>query len=89
MQHRQIETTTVPSDQRRCIFFDAFVETPDDIRLADTHEAFANECLELLADEKLRNNIADAAWNMVSTRFSWDSVSRCFEQILEAGPSIR
>ena len=65
------------------------INPPDDIRLADTHEAFANECLELLADEKLRNNIADAAWNMVSTRFSWDSVSRCFEQILEAGPSIR
>ena len=27
--------------------------------------------------------------HMVSTRFSWDSVSRCFEQILENGPSIR
>jgi glycosyltransferase involved in cell wall biosynthesis len=65
------------------------INPPDDIRIADTPEAFASECLELLADDKLRNNIADAAWNMVSTRFSWDSVSRCFEQILEAGPSIR
>ena len=65
------------------------INPPDDIRLADTPEAFASECLQLLADEKLRNNIADAAWSMVSTRFSWDSVSRCFERILEAGPSIR
>ncbi len=65
------------------------INPPDDIRIADAPEAFADECLELLADEKLRNNIADAAWNMVSTRFSWDSVSRCFEQILEGAPSIR
>jgi glycosyltransferase involved in cell wall biosynthesis len=60
-----------------------------DIRIADTPEAFANECLELLADDKTRQGIADAAWHLVSTRFSWDSVSRCFEQILEAGPSLR
>ncbi len=65
------------------------INPPDDIRLADTPAAFANECLELLADDRLRDKIADAAWNMVSTRFSWDSVSRCFEQILEAGPSLR
>ena len=65
------------------------INPPDDIRIADTPQAFANECLGLLEDDKLRDNIADAAWNMVSTRFSWDSVSRCFERILEAGPSIR
>ncbi len=65
------------------------INPPADIRIADTPEAFASECLELLADDKLRENIADAAWNMVSTRFSWGSVSRCFERILDAGPSIR
>ncbi|MEO8128684.1 MAG: glycosyltransferase family 4 protein [Bryobacteraceae bacterium] len=62
---------------------------PDDIRLADNPQEFAAECLELLADDKLRTGIAHAAWDMVSTRFSWDSVSRCFERILEDGPSIR
>jgi len=65
------------------------INPPDDARLADSPEAFAGQCLELLADDRLRKNIADAAWNMVSTRFSWDSVSRCFERILDAGPSVR
>jgi glycosyltransferase involved in cell wall biosynthesis len=65
------------------------INPPGDIRIADTPEAFAAECLELLSDDKTRRNIADAGWNLVSTRFSWDSVSRCFEKILEAGPSIR
>ncbi len=65
------------------------IHPPEDIRLADTPDAFAHECLELLTGDKIRNDIAQAAWHMVSTRFSWDSVSRRFEQILEAGPSLR
>ncbi len=65
------------------------INPPDDIRLADTPEAFAAQCLELLTDNATRHRIADAAWNMVAAHFSWDSVSRCFENILEAAPSLR
>lgn len=65
------------------------INPPHDIRIGDTPEAFANQCLDLLADDPTRQKIADAAWDMVSTRFSWDSVSHCFEQILASGPSLR
>ena len=37
------------------------INPPDYIRLADTPEAFAAECLELLSNEKTRRNIANAA----------------------------
>ena len=62
-----------------------------DIRIADTPEAFAGACAQLLSDDRQRNEIAKAAWDMVSSRFSWEQVSREFEEILlrAPGPALR
>jgi polysaccharide biosynthesis protein PslH len=56
------------------------VRSPRDIRLADTPQAFADACLDLLDDAVERQRMVDAAWELVSTRFSWEQVVRCFEQ---------
>jgi glycosyltransferase involved in cell wall biosynthesis len=62
---------------------------PENIRIADTPETFAGACLDLLGDAAERQRMADAALAMVSARFSWEAVSRCFEKILVAGPRLR
>ena len=62
------------------------IHPPFNIRIADTAEAFAEECLSLLEDRDARRRVADEAWEMVSSRFSWDQVSRRFESILENSP---
>jgi glycosyltransferase involved in cell wall biosynthesis len=59
------------------------VTAPDQIRLAETPEDFAKECLTLLNDPGERARMAAAAWESVSRRFSWDAVSRYFEAVLE------
>ena len=59
---------------------------PEDIRIADTPEAFADQCLALLADPKARRCVANAAWQMVHDHFSWDHVARCFERVMEQSP---
>jgi glycosyltransferase involved in cell wall biosynthesis len=56
---------------------------PDDIRMADTPEAFAEQCVELLSDAGARERLAAAAWQMVHDNFSWEQVSRCFEKVME------
>jgi glycosyltransferase involved in cell wall biosynthesis len=56
---------------------------PDDIRLADTPDTFAAQCLELLADESTRDRISEAAWQMVHDHFSWEHVSRVFERVMQ------
>jgi glycosyltransferase involved in cell wall biosynthesis len=55
---------------------------PEDIRMADTPEVFAGQCLELLADPAARARLATAAWEMVNANFSWDQVSRAFERVM-------
>jgi glycosyltransferase involved in cell wall biosynthesis len=59
------------------------VNPPDDIRIGDTPEEFAAQCLDLLADAEARHRVATAAWEMVNANFSWDHVSRCFERVME------
>lgn len=56
------------------------------ILLADDPVAFAESCLELLADEGRRHSIASAARGHVVQNYSWDGVARSFEAILESGP---
>jgi len=60
------------------------IHPPDDIRLADTPEAFARECVQLLDNEVERERVAEAGRLMVSQNFSWDKVSRCFEEVLKS-----
>jgi glycosyltransferase involved in cell wall biosynthesis len=58
--------------------------------LADTPEAFAHHCLELLDSESARQQIAQNAYEMVSSRFSWESAARIFEAILrDQAPTLR
>ncbi len=65
------------------------VHPPRDIRLADQPAEFARNCLELLASPALRTEISAAAWNMVNDHFSWDHVSRCFEDIMRSFTKTR
>ena len=56
---------------------------PDHLRIADTREAFAEACLELLEAAPVRVRLAAAAWELVASRFRWEQVARCFEETLE------
>ena len=60
------------------------IHPPDDIRIADSPEDFATQCLTLLGDRAARDRQAEAAWNLVSSCFGWESVAQQFESILEA-----
>ncbi|HUK19670.1 MAG TPA: glycosyltransferase [Bryobacteraceae bacterium] len=62
------------------------VRHPENIRLADTPEAFAGECLDLLEHPPERERLAQAGCGLVKARFSWEEVSKTFDRILEAGP---
>lgn len=64
------------------------VRHPENIRIADTPEGFASECVQLLGDEAERNRMAAAAYEMVSTRFSSEQVAHHFERILERSPAL-
>jgi polysaccharide biosynthesis protein PslH len=58
------------------------IDPPRTIRIADSPEDFAAQCLELLGNEDARNQQVEAAWQMVASRFSWDVIARQFEEIL-------
>jgi polysaccharide biosynthesis protein PslH len=64
------------------------IHPPDDIRIADTPQEYADRCLELLSSSEEREQVATAAWEVVNANFSWERVSRCFEEILLAGPEL-
>jgi glycosyltransferase involved in cell wall biosynthesis len=59
------------------------IRAPEHFRLADTPQAFAEQCVRLLSDATDRARLAAAAWDTVASRFSWESVTRQFEDILE------
>ena len=58
------------------------VKNGEDILIADSPADFAARCLELLNDPAARRRMADAAFSMVSSRYSWEVVSRKFEELL-------
>ncbi len=58
------------------------VSHPYNIRLADTPETFAAECLTLLSDQAQREAMAAAALHLVTSRYSWDAITDEFEQLL-------
>jgi glycosyltransferase involved in cell wall biosynthesis len=64
------------------------VNSPHDIRIADTPDHFAAQCLELLTTPQLRATLAQAAWDMVNSHFSWEQVARAFEHVMLSGPRL-
>ncbi|MEO8367821.1 MAG: glycosyltransferase [Candidatus Solibacter sp.] len=64
------------------------VNPPRDIRLGDTPEDFATQCLQLIGSPDQRRQVSQDAWQMVNDHFSWEHVARCFEKIMESGPRM-
>ena len=52
------------------------------IYLADTAEEFAQYCLELLDSQARREQMANEAFALVSSEFSWEHAARVFEETL-------
>jgi glycosyltransferase involved in cell wall biosynthesis len=52
--------------------------------LADAPAQFADRCVALMESDTIRRQIAESAWLLVSSSFSWEQVTRCFEQVLES-----
>ncbi|MGI8991375.1 MAG: glycosyltransferase family 4 protein [Bryobacteraceae bacterium] len=59
------------------------IEDGQNIALAATPEAFANRCLDLLEDANARARLSGNALKLVTDRFSWESVTRVFERVLQ------
>jgi polysaccharide biosynthesis protein PslH len=58
------------------------VANGSNISIADSPEEFADRCLELLSDPTARCRVASQAWEMVAACYSWEVVSRKFEECL-------
>jgi glycosyltransferase involved in cell wall biosynthesis len=58
------------------------IHPPHDIRLADTPDRFAAECVALLNSPADREAVACAGRRLAVESFSWDQVSRRFEALL-------
>ena len=56
------------------------------LTIEDDPVRFAAACVELIEQEERRRRLADEAWQLVATRFSWDAVTREFEEILRIAP---
>lgn len=50
--------------------------------IADGPEAFAERCVTLLENASERQRLSNAAWDFISERFSWETVSQAFERCL-------
>jgi glycosyltransferase involved in cell wall biosynthesis len=58
------------------------IRNGEDIHIADTPEDFAERCLALLDDPAARARMADVAFSIVASRYSWEIVSLKFEELL-------
>ena len=56
------------------------IDPPANIRLGDTPESFAEQCLELLEQQDERERVAAAGLDLVRSRFSWGKVVDRFEE---------
>jgi len=59
------------------------VTAPAQIYLADTAADFAQKCVMLLENAHERKRLASDAWDLVSRRYSWETVARSFESVIE------
>lgn len=58
------------------------IHPPDDIRIADEPQTFADQCLALLEDRDAREQVAEAALTLVREQFSWEVVTDQFERAM-------
>ncbi len=58
------------------------VRAGETIAIADSPQEFAQACLALLEDAGARQRMTAKAWEMVAACYSWEVVSRKFEQLL-------
>jgi glycosyltransferase involved in cell wall biosynthesis len=58
------------------------IRNGENIAIADSPQEFAARCLALLDDSCARRRMAANAWEMVAACYSWEVVSRKFEQLL-------
>jgi len=58
------------------------IRNGEDIHIADSPAEFADRCLALLGDPGGRSRMADVAFSIVASRYSWEIVSRKFEELL-------
>ncbi|HZQ51708.1 MAG TPA: glycosyltransferase [Bryobacteraceae bacterium] len=56
----------------------------EEIRIADAPDRFAEECLRLLEDAEERRRMSAAGLDLIHSKFSWEQVTRQFEQSLRA-----
>ena len=56
------------------------IDPPANIRIGDTADAFAEQCLALLEEDEVRRQVAEAGLELVRSRFSWDKVVDRFER---------
>jgi glycosyltransferase involved in cell wall biosynthesis len=54
------------------------------IRIADSASDFAAECLSLLDDRAAREKLAQDGLDLIRAKFSWEQVTRSFENALAA-----
>ena len=59
---------------------------PDNIRIADSPQDFADHCLELADHKDVRATVADAALELVRGNFSWEVAARRFDEVLQKAP---
>lgn len=55
---------------------------PTNIRLADTSQTFADECLKFLENPAECEAVAASALHLVTSRFGWDAITDKFEELL-------
>lgn len=60
------------------------VQHGEEIRIADAPDRFAAECLRLLEDAEQRQRMSAAGLDLIHSKFSWEQVTRQFEQSLRA-----
>jgi glycosyltransferase involved in cell wall biosynthesis len=59
------------------------VSPGENILIGDTPRAFADSCIRLIGDADERRLLAEAAWEHVAARHSWESAAVAFERLLE------
>jgi len=60
------------------------IEHGRNLLIADTADTFAESCLALLNSAEHRQRLADAGWELMNARFSWEQVADQFARVLES-----